>query len=286
MLSSAKLANRFSEMKEKLNKRTHGYKRRLEAFSRKPDGVVNLIERALKSGFTADFVLMDSWFTQAPLLRELIAKGLHVIGMVKEMKQRYLFEGKRMTLQELYQTLTQSAKAEILGSVIAKTACGLPIKIVFVQNRNRRREWLAVLSTDLTLDANEVIRIYGMRWSIETFFKFTKSHLKLGTEFQGRSFDMLISHTTIVFSRYLVLEWERRQQNDERSLGGLFFLFSDEIRDLDLKTALNQLITFFLELVDPALKEEQSSVLSQVQQWISGLPNYIKALFTKLSCES
>ncbi|SDO76346.1 hypothetical protein SAMN04487897_12169 [Paenibacillus sp. yr247] len=59
---------------------------------------------------------------------------------------------------------------------------------------------------------------------------------------------MLISHTTIVFSRYLVLEGERRQQNDEHSLGGLFFLFSDEIRDLDLKTALNQLITFFLEV--------------------------------------
>jgi len=206
--------------------------------------------------------------------------------MIKDMKQRYLFEGKRMSLKELYNTLSKSTKTDILGSLIATTACGLPIKLVFVRNRNKRREWLAVLSTDITLDENEIIRIYGMRWSIETFFKFTKSHLKLGTEFQGRSFDMLISHTTIVFSRYLILEWERRQQNDERSLGGLFFLFSDEIRDLDLKTALDQLITFFLELVDPALKEEQSSVLSQVQQWISGLPNYIKALFTKLSCES
>ena len=49
-------------------------------------------------------------------------------------------------------------------------------------------------------------------WSIETFFKFTKSYLKLGTEFQGRSFDMLISHTTVVFSRYLVMEFERRQR--------------------------------------------------------------------------
>jgi hypothetical protein len=61
-------------------------------------------------------------------------------------------------------------------------------------------------STDRALDAAEVVRIYGMRWSIETFFKFTKSYLKLGTEFQGRSFDMLISHTTVVFSRYLVME--------------------------------------------------------------------------------
>jgi hypothetical protein len=57
-------------------------------------------------------------------------------------------EGEAYELQELYQTLTQSAKAEILGSVIAKTACGLPIKIV-------------VLSTDLTLDANEIILIYA-----------------------------------------------------------------------------------------------------------------------------
>lgn len=29
----------------------------------------------------------------------------------------------------------------------------------------------------------------------------TKSYLKLGTEFQGHSFDQLISHTTIVFAK-------------------------------------------------------------------------------------
>ena len=62
--------------------------------------------------------------------------------------------------------------------------------------------WLVLLSTDLALTDAEIVRIYGMRWSIETFFKFAKSYLKLGTEFQGRSFDMLISHTTIVFARY------------------------------------------------------------------------------------
>jgi len=39
MLSSAKLANRFCEMKERLSKRTQGYKRRIESLSRKPDAV-------------------------------------------------------------------------------------------------------------------------------------------------------------------------------------------------------------------------------------------------------
>lgn len=93
MLSSAKAANRICEMASGLSKRSAGFKRRMGAFSRKPDAVVALLERALRAGFTADYVLMDSWFTQAPLLRELSAKGLGVIGMVKEMKQRYVVQG-------------------------------------------------------------------------------------------------------------------------------------------------------------------------------------------------
>jgi hypothetical protein len=58
---------------------------------------------------------------------------------------------------------------------------------------------------------------------------------------------MLISHTTLVFTRYLVMEWERREHQDQRSLGGLFFLFSDEVRDLDLKAELQQIVSFFIE---------------------------------------
>ncbi|TMV51292.1 transposase [Paenibacillus mesophilus] len=286
MLSSAKLTNRFCEMKERLSKRTQGYKRRMEAFSRKPDAVVALLDRALQLGFAADFVLMDSWFTQAPLLRSLMSKGLHVIGMIKDMKQRYQVGNKRMSLKELHAGLPRSTKKELLGSILVRTDCGLPIKLVFVQNRNSRREWLAILSTDVELTDAEVVRIYGIRWNIETFFKFTKSYLKLGTEFQGRSFDMLISHTTIVFTRYLLMEWERREHQDQRSLGGLFFQFSDEVRDLDLKAALQQIFSFFLELSQTKNKREKSAILSQVQQWISSLPSYIKALMPKLSCET
>jgi acyl CoA:acetate/3-ketoacid CoA transferase alpha subunit len=147
-----------------------------------------------------------------------------------------------------------------------------------------RREWLAILTTDLALDNVEIVRVYGMRWSIETFFKMAKSHLKLGTEFQGRSFDMMISHTTIVFSRYLVLEWERRENNDDRSLGGLFYLLADEVMDLDLKTALRQLMAFVLNLL-PDRRENYES-LCQLYKWISELPSYIKALFAQSGCES
>ncbi len=223
---------------------------------RKPDAVVQMVKQALNAGFTADYVLMDSWFTQAPLLHKLTAQGFHVIGMVKAMKRRYIVGGQRFSLQELYARLRKQPKTTtILDSIVTCTFCGLPVnvKLVFVRNRHDRRDWLVLLSTDLSLEDTEVVRIFGNRWGIESFFKFAKTHLKLGTEFQGRSFDMLISHTTIVFARYLFLERERRHHSDDRSLGGLFYLYSDEVQDMDLKTELKQLFIFVFEL----LKVEQ-----------------------------
>lgn len=133
MLSSAKPGNRLCEMNQQLDKRTHGCKRRKEALMRKPDAVVTLLNNALAAGFSADYVLMDSWFTQATLLRALKERGLYVIGMVKALKQCYVFGGKQLSLQELYAKVPKNPKTEILGSVIASTACGLPVKLVFVR---------------------------------------------------------------------------------------------------------------------------------------------------------
>jgi len=286
LLSSAKAANRLTEMMSGITKRCHGYKRRIEALTRKPDAAIGLIQGALRSGFCADYVLMDTWFTQMPLIRQLLAEGLDTIGMVKEMKQRYDYQGQRLTLSELFRILPKNKNSSIWSSVLVHTSCGTPIKLVFVQNRNKRREWLTILSTDLALEANEIVRIYGMRWSIETFFKVTKSYLKLGTEFQGRSFDMLISHTTVVFSRFLIMEFERRQAGDARTLGGLFFLYSDEVRDLDYQTALQQLMTLFLDMAKAKNKQCKQTILCQLREWLADLPLYIKSLFGNLSCES
>lgn len=286
MLSSAKLVNRLCEMTTTITKRCHGYKRRFEALTRKPDAALGLIERALQAGFQADYVLMDSWFTQMPLIRGLAAQGLSTIGMVKEMKQRYLYKGQHLRLSELYRILPKNKQTSVWSSVVVQSSCGMPVKLVFIQNRNKRREWLAILSTDLVLEPNEIVRIYGMRWSIETFFKVTKSYLKLGTEFQGRSFDMLISHTTVVFSRYLVMEFERRQAGDTRTLGGLFFLYADEVRDLDYRTALQQLMSLFLNMAGATSKRNKQTVMCQLQEWMADLPLYIKGLFGISCCES
>lgn len=53
----------------------------------------------------------------------------------------------------------------------------IPAKVVYVRNRNKRKEYLCLISTDVNLDENEIIRIYGKRWDIEVFFKVCKATL-------------------------------------------------------------------------------------------------------------
>ena len=106
-----------------------------------------------------------------------------------------------------------------------------------IRNRNKKSECLYLLSTDTSLKDTEIVRIYGNRWSIECFFKASKSFLKLGSKFQSRSYGAMVSHTTIVFTRYIILEWLRRNQNDEKTYGELFFMYCEDIQDMDLTNA-------------------------------------------------
>lgn len=286
MLSSASKKNRIQEVSESIDKRTSGYKRRSEAMKKKTDVAVQMIRNALKQGILADYVLMDTWFTHEPMIRAILDEGLDVIGMVKQLKQRYHYKEGFYSLSELRKHLPKHTPGNQFGSIIVKTKNGIPVKLVFVRNRNKKSDWLTVLSTDLSLSDEEIIRIYGNRWSIEVFFKSTKSLMKLGTEFQGRNYDMMISHTTIVFTRYILLEWLRRSENDDKTLCELFFRLCDDIQDMVLSTALQSLMSLFVEQLNSVGARKSTLLKNQLQQWIDSQASFIKALFGQLSWES
>jgi len=286
LLSSSK--SQINGISEKIDKRTLGYKRRMEALRRAPELIPAMIDQALAAGMTASYVLMDSWFTFAPLIGAITQRGLDVIGMVKPTNQRYLVNGRKLSLQELYKVATPSHGKHkgILRTIRTQMVPGIPMIVVFVRHRTNKNEWLAIACTDLTLSEEEIIRIYSMRWDIETFFKCTKSLLKLQKEFQGRSYDMLISHTTIVYARYIMLAWQHRQNTDERTLGGLFSVLCDEVSELDWAVALQQLLDILNDVSEKAGKKLSKLIKSQLQQWIMALPAYIKVYLTDWSCES
>ena len=97
---------------------------------------------------------------------------------------------------------------------IIKDGNVIPAKVVYVRNRNNRKDYLCLLSTDLSLEENEIIRLYGKRWDIEVFFKVCKSYLKLSRECHSLSYDAMTAHTAVVFTRYMMLSLESRESND------------------------------------------------------------------------
>lgn len=285
LLSSPK--SQINGMSDSVDKRSSGYKRRLEALKSAPELIPEMIKRALSQGVTASYVLMDSWFTFAPLIQAITKQGLDVIGMVKAANQRYRVGQRSLSLKELYQVAAPVAgNKKILRSVRAQMAPNIPVIIVFVRHCTKKNEWLAILSTDCTLSEEEIIRIYGIRWDIETFFKCTKSLLRLQKEFQGRSYDLLISHTTIVFTRYILLAWQQRCNTDVRTLGGLFAQLADELNELDWAIALNALLDLLSDLSANVSKRIRKFIDCQLLNWFAGLPNYIKLYLPNLSCES
>lgn len=167
---------------------------------------IQLIRNALSAGVRADYVLMDTWFTTEPMLKKFLDTGIDAIGMVKQLKQRYTYRDRQYTLPDLKKLVDFSGAGNIFGSLVVTTKTGIPVKLVFVRNRNRKSECLYILSTGISLVDAEIVRIYGNCWSIECFFKTTKCFLKLSTEFQSHNYGTMVSHTAIVFIRYIILE--------------------------------------------------------------------------------
>ncbi len=139
----------------------------------------------------------------------------------------------------------------------------LPVRLVYVRNKARRGDYLVLVSTDLSLSEEEIIQTYGKRWNIEVFFKMCKSYLKLGKETRAISYDALTAHTSIVFTRYMMLALEQRRNVDERSIGELFFLTIDELEDLRYLDALTMLLKLLMDCAKDTeiLDEEQLNQL-------------------------
>ena len=144
----------------------------------------------------------------------------------------------------------------------------LPVRLVYVRNKNKRSDYLVLVSTNLTLSEEEIIQTYGKRWNIEVFFKMCKSYLK-----RSISYDALTAHTAIVFARYMMLALEQRRNMDERSLGELFYLTIDELEDLHYLDALASLLSLLMDYAKEAeiLDEEQINQLLNL--FVAKLPN-------------
>ena len=276
LCSSAKASKRVQEIKKVMDKRTCGYKRRLEATTKSTDHLEIMVQRVLALGIKADYILMDSWFSFPAILAKL-GQHLPVICMAKNMPRVfYRYNDTWLTLGSLYTRLKKRpGKAKILASTIVETKKGQKLKIVFVRHRHKR-SWLAILSTKIDLPDKEIVRIYGKRWDIEVFFKMAKHHLNLEKEVQLRDYDGMIGHITITMMRYVFLAFEQRCHDDPKTIGDLFFACSEEIDDLSLTEALQRLLALALDRVRTSGEFAESTILAMIDVIMGAAIDFIK----------
>jgi len=207
---------------------------------------------------------------------------MHTACMLKDTKNvKFELQGWPLTLQELYKNVRKRCgRAKVLAEVLVtigpeEQGTPVPAKIVFVRDRSSKK-WLALLSTDTTLTAEEIIKLYGRRWDIEVFFKMAKSFLSLAKEFQSRSFDALVAQATLVCCRYIMLELVKRTNADPRTLGCLFHAVSDELRQISFTEALALLLTLLEETLNCVVGLCKEQVQQLIERFIETLPRVFR----------
>jgi hypothetical protein len=293
LLASGKGENLLEGSHVKVDKRTLATKRRIEARTEKPSLVLNMLEKAKGTEAQAEYVLFDSWFCSPSSLLSIRKLGYHVVSRLKNHKNyRYLYQGQCLPISEIYkESKKRRGKSRYLLSVEVSVRHNdfeesIPAKIVFVRDRNNRKKWIALISTDMSLNEDEVIALYGKRWDIEPFHKILKSCLNLTKEFQLRSFDAITAHTAIVMSRYIFLALENRANNDKRTLGELFFFICDELEDISFAQAFALILSTLEQCFGEYLHLAKSQIDSFVEYFIVFLPDCIKERLHFAMCES
>lgn len=280
LLSTENPKNRINEAKQ-VNKQTFGAKIRKMAQSKATDVLLQLLKEAQAAGIKAKYVLFDSWFTYPKTILALKKMQLDTVAMVKKADNiQFLYQGQRLSNKEIFKrNKKRHGRAKYLLSVMVEV-CGetnLPAKLVFVRNRNKKSDYLVLISTDTSLSEQEIIQLYGKRWDIEVFFKTSKSVLNLTSECRSISYDAMCAQTAIVFARYIFLAVAMREEKDDRSIGPLFLQICDEIPDISFEDALRKLQLFFDKLVQH-FNAASLDICAFITEFLADLPADLAAL--------
>ena len=280
LLSTENKKNRINEAKE-IDKRTVGYKRRMLAVEKGTIAMLELLKSAKKADIPAKYVLFDSWFSSPSSLHSVKEIGYDVIAMVKKTpKMFFRYNGEDMPLTTIYsKNKKRRGRSRYLLSVkvdVVKDGKIIPAKVVYVRNKNKRNEYLCLISTDISLSEDEIIRIYGKRWDIDVFFKVCKSALLLTKGYHGLSYDALTAHISIVFARYMLLAVAKRGNEDERTLGELFYLMVSEVADLSFRESMLLIVSAMMDAVEDMFRLTDTQVNGLLERFLGNLPEHLR----------
>lgn len=255
-------------------------KRRRQSRRKATDVMIDLLKAARSSGISAKYVLFDSWFSSPKTITVLKADcELDTIAMVKKSsKIKYGYQDGKYNIKEIYkQCKKRRGRSKYLLSVDVTVGNeAIPAKIVCVRNKSKKKDWLAIISTDTTISEEEIIRIYGKRWDIEVFFKTCKSYLHLAKECRSLSYDALTAHVSVVFVRYMMLAVTQRCNTDDKTVCELFYRLMDELDDITFSQSMRIIIDALMDTVMEHFHITEQQLEDFTTSFVQRLPKYMQ----------
>jgi hypothetical protein len=219
---------KVEDFKNKLDHRTNAYKRRTETQDGKLQIAIDMVKRAVNSGIYADYLLVDSWYSKPVFIQTMQNLGVEVISRMANNNKIWNFIGTKKTLNSIYEKFKKikNSKMGTYGkkikftyfSVIVEHKKAGKIKIVFIKTKEKL---IPIVSTNLSLNDDEIIEIYKRRWDIEQGYKELREYFGFGKE-ENRIYEALIARITLSFFTYNIVSYINRINNEPKTIGGLF----------------------------------------------------------------
>ena len=306
-MSSSSREKRVNQAKKIEDRHLDSFGARIRETAQKPmtEALLDLLNVGIEEGIQAECVLCDRWFSSPKTIFSILHKDLHVITMLKNNKTGYMFRGKKCTLNHIFKVLVAedrilrrkehknggytfkergymySTEVEIISSEdhsITRT-----VKLVFVQNRNKKSEFLTLLSTDISLTERQVVERFGCRWSIEVMFHTLKSFLNLQKTTQSIDYTEIHASTAIAMLQFQMLSYTKRLNSDEASYGELFLCLLEEVQDAAFLNMFEMLLLEFCNHLAEHCHLPMDVLLKQMDSFMKNLPEVIQRCFKKVA---
>ena len=196
----------------------------LDKFKTKIEIAIELIDAAITAKIKCKVAVFDSWYFAKQICDHLVLHGIDWVSRAK-MNRVINLPGGKTNLKEWTQNLPNShftshpvpfqlrdedSGEELEYQFVYETILSLSdldtVKCVVIKRNLADETGIVLVSNRIDWDAEKIIKIYKMRWKIETFYRDSKQNLGLG-KYYLRSLCGIKRYWTLVFLSYTFLQY-------------------------------------------------------------------------------
>jgi hypothetical protein len=254
----------------------------------------DMLQRALRAGFGARYVLGDAWFGCKENVSWCLENDLVGIFQMKRGNLVYQYQGRSYTASQLYAKVQRRLRpqnrraryktASLTVSLNLETddrqpARWVEVRLVFSApvRATHNNPWVVFLCTDVTLSDAKILEVYALRWSVEVYFKEIKQNLGFLKEQSGR-YQLAYASVHLAALRYLLL-FEAMLRNGQLSYGEIRDRETGRLQTLTYAALLWQLFRALIEgaldgLVRDLGRKVVRKVLKAIDQTVEQFLNH------------